>query len=73
MSNNLGPRIAGAKNLKKMNPLITEYRTSLFFGKCVAASSLKQPNISHIKGGHLTPDVVIAVKTFLTYSCSSKK
>lgn len=33
ISNNLGPNIAGAKNRKKINPLITEYLTSLFFGK----------------------------------------
>lgn len=68
ISNNLGPNIAGAKNRRKINPLMTEYLTSLFFGKCVVASSLKHQNISHIKGGHRTPDVVIAVNTLSTYS-----
>lgn len=28
-SNNRGPRIAGAKNLRKINPDTTEYRTCL--------------------------------------------
>lgn len=31
-SNNLGPRIAGAKKRKKMKPDMTEYLTSLFSG-----------------------------------------
>lgn len=47
---------------------MTEYLTSLFFGKCVAASSFKHQNISHINDGHRTPDVVIAINTLSTYS-----
>jgi hypothetical protein len=32
-SNSLGPKMAGAKNLRKMKPEITEYRTSLLSAK----------------------------------------
>lgn len=32
-SNSLGPKMAGAKNLRKMKPEITEYLTSLLSGK----------------------------------------
>ena len=40
-SNNLGPNMAGAKNLRKMNPDMTEYRTSLLFGNLSMANSFK--------------------------------
>ena len=67
-SNNLGPNMAGAKNLRKMNPDMTEYRTSLLFGNLSMANSFKTWNNSHIKVGQDNEELVIDLNTFSTYS-----
>lgn len=46
-SNSLGPRMAGAKNLRKMNPEITEYLTSLLSGNKIKPHFQLEIYVSH--------------------------